>query len=99
VRTKTWDCRFIVNDHASWSPDGTDFAFAAGSFDGEGGRDPLTLWIYRGRPGRGRGAQRLTRANNPMLATPNTSGPSQAARSGGMFSFFPSASVNWANAR
>jgi hypothetical protein len=47
VRTETWDCRFIVNDHASWSPDGNHFAFAAGGFDGEGDRSPLTLWIRR----------------------------------------------------
>ena len=53
----------------------------------------------RGRGLQSNGDHRFTRAKSPTLATPNTSGPSQAAKSGGMFSFFPSASVNWASAR
>jgi hypothetical protein len=47
VRTQESLCQFTTNDNVSWSPDGNNFAFSAGAFDGEGGSHPRELWVYR----------------------------------------------------
>jgi hypothetical protein len=47
VRTNGSSCNFSVSDHASWSPDGDDFAYTSGHWNGEGGHSQMTLYICK----------------------------------------------------
>ncbi len=51
VRTSSLESQFIINSNPSWSPDGRNFAFAAGKASGEGNSGVLNeIWIYENVP-------------------------------------------------
>ena len=47
TRTHASGCRFVISDFASWSPDGSAFAFSASSFSGEQDLWPRSLWVHK----------------------------------------------------